>query len=63
MTASSRRVTVSVDSPVDPLRIAPAIRSRLTGGGWPAGAEAQVADAVRHAVDAATRSDPEDTWH
>lgn len=40
------RLRVRVSGAVDPHVIAPAIRSRLAGGDWPAGAERDLADAV-----------------
>lgn len=55
------RLRVVVDSRVDPLLLAPAIRVRLAGGAWPAGPERQVADAVEAAV-AAARGREEPSW-
>ena len=52
---------VEVDSDVDPLLLAPAIRTRLSGGDWPNGPEKVVADAVLRAVADARRRD-EATW-
>jgi hypothetical protein len=56
MPRAGSRLTVKVDSAVNPLLLAPAIRTKLAGGHWPTSAEAQVGQAVADAVARARES-------
>lgn len=51
------RLRVVVEGDVNPHLVAPALRARLAGGDWPAGAERTIADAVLHARDAGTAAE------